>query len=232
VCLRETRCRAAPCVSSPQSAHMPRKACRGATGADGGYAHKAGALVAAGISFGMVSAVSLALVLLRLPAFAIGADGTRQAAARNADTLPHGHGVQTGLRTLAEAAVRLPWPTASAATRCRTGVTASPRSSTATAARPSPPSGSITRPRRPAGHPAPHRTRRLRPPPPGPHLTARTPSPRRGCGPPVYADGHPVSAPPEAARRPGRWSRAPLGRTQFPDTVSLNSHSAVMSATG
>lgn len=69
------------------------------------------ALVAAGISFfGMISVVSLALLLLRLCAFAIGADGTRQAVAQIADALPHGHGVQTGLRTLAEAAVGLSWP--------------------------------------------------------------------------------------------------------------------------
>ncbi|MCI0386889.1 YhjD/YihY/BrkB family envelope integrity protein, partial [Streptomyces sp. CNQ085] len=77
----------------------------------GGLHGRQVALVAAGISFfGMVSAVSLALLLLRLCAFAIGADGTRQAVAQIADALPHGHGVQTGLRTLAEAAVRLSWP--------------------------------------------------------------------------------------------------------------------------
>ncbi|GAA3625245.1 YhjD/YihY/BrkB family envelope integrity protein [Streptomyces chitinivorans] len=69
------------------------------------------ALVAAGVSFfAMISVVSLALLLLRLCAFAIGADGTRQAVAQIADALPHGHGVQTGLRTLAEAAVGLSWP--------------------------------------------------------------------------------------------------------------------------
>lgn len=77
----------------------------------GGLHGRQVALVAAGLSFfGMISAVSLVLVLLRLCAFAIGEDGTRQAVARIADTLPHGHGVQTGLRTLAEAAVRLSWP--------------------------------------------------------------------------------------------------------------------------
>ncbi|CAL9334436.1 YhjD/YihY/BrkB family envelope integrity protein [Streptomyces sp. enrichment culture] len=77
----------------------------------GGLHGRQVALVAAGISFfGMLSAVSLALVLLRLCAFATGADGTRQAVARIADALPYGHGVQTGLDTLAGAAVRLSWP--------------------------------------------------------------------------------------------------------------------------
>ncbi|GAA3502766.1 hypothetical protein GCM10019016_098750 [Streptomyces prasinosporus] len=77
----------------------------------GGLHGKQVALVAAGISFfGMVSVVCTALVLLRLCAFAIGGDGVRQSVARIADALPHGHGVQTGLRTLAEAAVGLSWP--------------------------------------------------------------------------------------------------------------------------
>ncbi|MFH0240896.1 YhjD/YihY/BrkB family envelope integrity protein [Streptomyces sp. HK10] len=67
--------------------------------------------MAAGISFfGMVSVVSLALLLLRLCAFVLGADDTRRAVAQIADVLPQGHGVQTGLRTLAEAAVGLSWP--------------------------------------------------------------------------------------------------------------------------
>ncbi|MFD7700658.1 YhjD/YihY/BrkB family envelope integrity protein [Streptomyces caelestis] len=77
----------------------------------GGLHGRQVALVAAGVSFfGMVSAVPLTLVLLRLCASAIGMDDTRQAVARIADALPHGHGVQAGLRTLAEAAVRLSWP--------------------------------------------------------------------------------------------------------------------------
>lgn len=69
------------------------------------------ALAAAGISFfGMVSVVPLALVLLRLCAAVLGGDDTRRAVAGIADALPYGHGVQTGLRTLAEAVVQLSWP--------------------------------------------------------------------------------------------------------------------------
>ncbi|WP_323056106.1 YhjD/YihY/BrkB family envelope integrity protein [Streptomyces sp. NEAU-W12] len=69
------------------------------------------ALTAAGTTFfAMVAVIALMLVLLRLSVFVVGREGLRQAAEDIGDALPYGHGVQSGLRTVAGAAARLSYP--------------------------------------------------------------------------------------------------------------------------
>ncbi|MFD3735043.1 YhjD/YihY/BrkB family envelope integrity protein [Streptomyces sp. NPDC058632] len=69
------------------------------------------ALSAAGTTFfGMVAVIALVLVLLRLSVFVVGREGLRQAAEDIGNALPHGHGVQSGLRAMADAAAQLSYP--------------------------------------------------------------------------------------------------------------------------